>query len=163
LAEATDFHQRSGWFPVRAGEYGEDVRTRLEMGLDIRATDYLAAVKKRETAWLSLFDHRSFPGLLDAVVVPTTPFPATAIGVEEVSVNGEKERVRAGLLRLNRPANFAELPAISMPCGFTSSGLPVGLQIIGKNWQEKNLLQIAQAFERTHDYHLRHPSLTVSS
>jgi aspartyl-tRNA(Asn)/glutamyl-tRNA(Gln) amidotransferase subunit A len=151
LAEATAFHQGSGWFPARSAEYGEDVRTRLEMGREIRATDYIAALARRSSAWLSLFDHRSdFVGLLDAIVAPTTPFSATKIGVEEISVNGENEVVRAALLRLNRPANFAELPAISVPCGFTSAGLPVGLQIIGHAWQEKSLLQFAHGFERAH-------------
>jgi len=162
LAEATGFHQRSGWFPARAAEYGDDVRTRLELGSDIRATDYLAAMAKREAAWITLFDHRSFRGVLDAVVVPTTPFPAAVIGVEEVSIKGEAEKVRAGLLRLNRPANFAEIPAISVPCGFTVSGLPVGLQIIGQGWQEKALLQIAHVFERTHGYHLHHTPVGTS-
>jgi aspartyl-tRNA(Asn)/glutamyl-tRNA(Gln) amidotransferase subunit A len=159
LAEATSFHQRSGWFPARSAEYGEDVRTRLEMGREVRATDYIAAFANRRTAWLSLFDHRSdFLGLLDAIVTPTTPFAATKIGVEEVSVNGETEKVRSALLRLNRPANFAELPAISVPCGFTATGLPVGLQIIGNGWREKSLLQFASAFERTHPQ-LRRPSI----
>ncbi len=162
LAEATSFHQQAGWFPARSADYGDDVRARLEMGVDVRAADYIAALGKRKSLWLSLFDHRSFDGLLDAIVVPTTPFPATAIGVEDVSVKGNTEKVRAGLLRLNRPANFAELPAVSVPAGFTSAGLPVGLQIVGQHWQEKNLLQIAYAFEKTHDFHLRRPALALS-
>ncbi|HEX4546159.1 MAG TPA: amidase [Candidatus Acidoferrum sp.] len=159
LAEATDFHQRSGWYPARATDYGEDVRARLELGREIRATDYLAALSKRRMAWLTLFDHRSFPGLLNAVVAPTTPFATPEIGAEEVPVDGQIEKVRAGLLRLNRPANFAELPAISVPCGFSSSGLPIGLQIIGWGWQELSLLRIAHAFEKAHDGHLRRPPL----
>jgi aspartyl-tRNA(Asn)/glutamyl-tRNA(Gln) amidotransferase subunit A len=161
LADATDFHVRSGWFPARASEYGEDVRTRLEMGLNIRAVDYLGALDMRTRAWLGLFGQTKAGALLDALVVPTTPFAATEIGMEEVSTNGETEKVRAGLLRLNRPANFAGLPSISIPCGFTSSGLPVGLQIIGQSWQEKTILQVAHAFERSHDYHLRRPPLAV--
>jgi aspartyl-tRNA(Asn)/glutamyl-tRNA(Gln) amidotransferase subunit A len=112
-------------------------------------------------AWLGLFGQAVAGVLLDAVVVPTTPFVATVIGTEEVSANGETEKVRAGLLRLNRPANFAGLPSISIPCGFTSSGLPVGLQIIGQSWQEKKTLQIAHAFENAHDYQLRRPPLAV--
>jgi aspartyl-tRNA(Asn)/glutamyl-tRNA(Gln) amidotransferase subunit A len=113
-------------------------------------------------AWLGLFGQAGADGaMLDALVVPTTPFVATEIGVEEVSTSGETEKVRAGLLRLNRPANFTGLPSISIPCGFTSSGLPVELQIIGQSWQEKKILQIANAFERAHDYHLRRPPLSV--
>jgi aspartyl-tRNA(Asn)/glutamyl-tRNA(Gln) amidotransferase subunit A len=162
LADATEFHQRSGWFPSRAREYGEDVRTRLEMGLDIRAVDYLAALDMRKMAGLALLGQGlAGVGMLDALVVPTTPFAAAEIGAEEISINGEKEKVRAGLLRLNRPGNFAGLPSISIPCGFTSSGLPVGLQIIGQSWQEKKILQIAHAFESAHDYHLRRPPLGV--
>jgi len=162
LAEATHFHQQSKWFPGRASEYGEDVRARLEMGADIHATDYLAALAMSETASLELFDHRSFRGVLDAVVAPTTPFPAPFIGLEEVSVLGENEKVRAGLLRLNRPANFAHVPAISVLCGFTASGLPVGLQIIGQHWEENKLLQIAHAFERTHQFYLSRPAVAIS-
>jgi aspartyl-tRNA(Asn)/glutamyl-tRNA(Gln) amidotransferase subunit A len=162
LAEATDFHLRSGWFPSRAAEYGQDVRDRLEMGLKVRAVDYLAAMDMRTTAWIGLFGP-TVPGgaRLDALVVPTTPFAATAIGVDELSVGGETEKVRAGLLRLNRPANFAGLPSISIPCGFTSSGLPVGLQIIGPPWREITILQVAQAFENAHNYHLRRPPLAA--
>jgi aspartyl-tRNA(Asn)/glutamyl-tRNA(Gln) amidotransferase subunit A len=161
LAEATDFHLRSGWFPSRAAEYGGDVKTRLEMGLKIRAVDYLGALSQRTMAWLGLFGQSGVPSgkMLDAVVVPTTPFAATEIGMEEISVDGKTELVRAGLLRLNRPANFTGLPSISIPCGFTSSGLPVGLQIIGPSWQEKTILRIAHAFESAHDYHLRRPPL----
>jgi aspartyl-tRNA(Asn)/glutamyl-tRNA(Gln) amidotransferase subunit A len=163
LVEATAFHQSSGWFPTRSTEYGEDVRARLEMGVEIRATDYIAALAKRPMAWISLFDHRSgFVGLPDVIAAPTTPFSATKIGVEEVAVNGENEKVRAALLRLNRPANFAELPAISVPCGFTTSGLPVGLQIIGHAWQEKSLLQIACAFERAHPRAVPQPSFRTT-
>ncbi len=162
LADATDFHRRSGWFPQRASDYGDDVRTRLEMGLEIRAVDYLAALEMRTMAWLGLFGQTGAGGaLLDALVVPTTPFAATEIGAEEISISGENEKVRAGLLRLNRPANFAGLPSISIPCGFTTSGLPVGLQIIGQSWQEKPILRIAHAFENAHDYHLRRPPLAV--
>ncbi|HEY6386518.1 MAG TPA: amidase [Candidatus Acidoferrum sp.] len=162
LVEATAFHQSSGWFPTRSTEYGEDVRARLEMGVEIRATDYIAALAKRPTAGVSLFDHRSdFAGLLDVIAAPVTPISATKIGVEEVSVNGVNEKVRAALLRLNRPANFAEFPAISVPCDFTTSGLPVGLQLIGHAWQEKSLLQIAHTFARAHPQS-RRPPLTSS-
>jgi Asp-tRNA(Asn)/Glu-tRNA(Gln) amidotransferase A subunit family amidase len=59
---------------------------------------------------------------------------------------------------MNRPLNFAEVPAISIPCGFTASGLPVGLQLIGLSWAEKPLLRIAHAFERAHPQ-LRRPLL----
>lgn len=146
LADATAFHQQSGWFPARAAEYGEDVRTRLQMGLDVRATDYLRALEVRRTAWLHLFGNVK----IQALAVPASPVGAPLIGQEEVTTGDKTETVRAALLRLHRPANFAEVPSLSVPCGFTSSGLPVGLQLIGPCWTEKRLLQIANAFEHAH-------------
>ena len=146
LADATAFHQQSGWFPSRAAEYGQDVRTRLEMGLDVRATDYLRALEIRRTAWLHLFGNVK----VQALAVPANPIEAPSIGQEEITIGGRTETVRAALLRLHRPANFAEVPSISVPCGFTSGGLPVGLQLIGPCWAEKKLLQIANAFEQAH-------------
>ena len=164
LAEATDFHARAGWFPARASEYGEDVRIRLEMGREILATDYLAAHATREHAWISMMPRcADFRGIPSALVVPTTPFPATKIGEEETDVSGKREQVRAGLLRLNRPANYSGLPSISVPGGFTASGLPVGLQIIGQGWKEKDILRIAHAFEKTHDFNRRRPPLEQGS
>ena len=55
--------------------------------------------------------------------------------------------------------NLAGLPAISVPCGFTPGGLPVGLQLIGQPFQESNLLAIAHAYDRAHEWGARHPSL----
>lgn len=144
LADATAFHQQAGWFPARAAEYGEDVRIRLEMGLDVRATDYLRALELRQTAWLHLFGNIK----IRALAVPANPVAAPLIGEEELTIAGKSETVRAALLRLHRPANFAEVPSISVPCGFTSGGLPVGLQLIGPCWTEKRLLQIADAVEQ---------------
>ena len=146
LADATAFHQQSGWFPGRAAEYGADVRTRLEMGLDVRATDYLRALEIRRTAWLHLFGNVK----IQALAVPANPIEAPSIGQEEITIGGRTETVRAALLRLHRPANFAEVPSLSVPCGLTSGGLPVGLQLIGPGWTEKKLLQIANAFEQAH-------------
>lgn len=144
LADATAFHQQSGWFPSRMADYGEDVRTRLQMGLDVRATDYLRALEVRRTAWLHLFGNIK----IQALVAPANPVAAPLIGQEEIEIAGKNEAVRAALLRLHRPANFAEVPSVSVPCGFTSGGLPVGLQLIGPCWTEKRLLQIANAFEQ---------------
>lgn len=147
LADATSFHQQSGWFPARAEEYGEDVRTRLKMGLDVLATDYLRALDLRFLAWLQLFGQA---GPVQVLAVPANPVAAPLIGQEEVTIGGKSETARAALLRLHRPANFAEVPAVSVPCGFTSGGLPVGLQLIGMTWTEKMLLRLAHAFERAH-------------
>jgi len=144
--EATHYHQQAGWFPSRAEDYGEDVRTRLEIGAKVPATAYLQALELRES-FIGAFHAAMANAKLDALVVPTTPVAAPLIGEEATSVSGASHPTRALLLRLNRPANLAGLPAISVPCGFTPEGLPVGLQLIGAVTDENLLLQIAKLFE----------------
>jgi aspartyl-tRNA(Asn)/glutamyl-tRNA(Gln) amidotransferase subunit A len=111
----------------------------------------------RQMAWLQLAGTREPSGFLDALAVPANPIAAPSIGEDEIVIGGKSEPVRAALLRLHRPANFAGVPAISLPCGFTSAGLPVGLQLLGMCWTEKTLLRIAHAFEQAHPF--RRPSL----
>ena len=84
---------------------------------------------------------------IDALAVPTTPIPAPFIGEESTTINGKDHATRALLLRLNRPANLAGVPAISIPCGLSPSGLPLGLQLIGPNSSEPSLLSISRVLE----------------
>ncbi len=146
-AEATLYHQQARWFPEHSAEYGEDVRTRLEMGTQVSAVSYLKALQTREkfAAALQLaFEDAD----VDALVVPTTPIAAPLIGEESTSINGSPHPARALLLRLNRPANLAGVPAISVPCGLTAGGLPIGLQFIAAVNNEPLLLEVARNFER---------------
>ncbi|MGH9780928.1 MAG: amidase family protein, partial [Candidatus Acidiferrales bacterium] len=69
------------------------------------------------------------------------------------------QSVRGALVRMNRPANFTGFPAISLPCGFTRSGLPVGMGLHGPPWGEGRLLQIAAAYESATQWHQRRPNL----
>jgi aspartyl-tRNA(Asn)/glutamyl-tRNA(Gln) amidotransferase subunit A len=146
-AEATHYHQQAGWFPVKAAEYGEDVRTRLELGVKVPATVYLQALETRQI-FIQQFHLALEENRLDAVISPTTPVAAPLIGEETTSINGQNRPTRALLLRFNRPANLAGVPAISLPCGFTNEGLPVGLQLLGAVANEFLLLQAAAAFEK---------------
>jgi aspartyl-tRNA(Asn)/glutamyl-tRNA(Gln) amidotransferase subunit A len=157
LVEATEVHTKAGWFPARDGEYGKDVARRLEQGRDVRALEYLRAGDVLRRA------RREFDTaltLVDAVIAPTTAIPAPPIGSDSVQIGGEEESVRSALVRLNRPANFAGLPAISIPCGFVKDELPAGLQFIGRSMGERTLLAIAQFYEQTHDWRARHPPLS---
>ena len=91
---------------------------------------------------------------------PPRRSPRRGSGETQVRVTGERETAtRAELLRLTRPANIAGMPAVSIPCGFTRAGLPVGLQLMGPRWSEARLLAIAQAYEEATDWHNRHPDL----
>jgi aspartyl-tRNA(Asn)/glutamyl-tRNA(Gln) amidotransferase subunit A len=155
-AEATHYHQRAGWFPARAEEYGEDVRTRLETGAKVSATAYLQAMEVRYS-FIEQFHALMAKANVDALVAPTTPIPASMIGEETTTVCGTNHPTRALLLRLNRPANLGGLPAVSVPCGFTPEGLPVGLQLIGAVTDEHLLLRVAGIFERSLPLNRRPP------
>ena len=141
--EATHYHQQAGWFPAHSEEYGEDVWTRLDLGTRISATAYLKALETRDK-FIQQFHMTMADAGVDAIVAPTTPIAAPLLGEENTRIGKENYPTRALLLRLNRPANLAGIPAISVPCGFTSVGLPVGLQLIGAITDELLLLRIAQ-------------------
>jgi len=120
-------------------------------GLDARLMDGLSLSFGRE--FDAVFDN------VDTILAPTLPTAAPRIGEREVIIGGEKETVRSALVRLNRPANLTGHPAISIPCGFTRSGLPIGLQLIGPRWSEARLLSIALAYEDATEWHKRRPQL----
>lgn len=156
MAEATQYHETQGHFPARAADYSDDVRRRLEQGREVRAVQYLNAftVKRSVTN-----DFEAAFAQVDAVIAPASPIPAPCIGENEIEIAGERETVRSALVRVNRPANLSGHPAISVPCGFTSDGLPIGLQLIGPKFQEDELLRIASLYEEATEWHERHPAI----
>jgi aspartyl-tRNA(Asn)/glutamyl-tRNA(Gln) amidotransferase subunit A len=160
LAEATRYHQSQGFYPAHAEEYGADVSSRLESGTKVRAVDYIRAfeVKRHMESDFELAFER-----VDAILAPAVPIAAPRIGENEVKSAGEKETVRSALVRLNRPANMTGHPAISVPCGFTQDGLPMGLQLIGPRWGEASLLAIALAYEQSTAWHEQHPTAPAKS
>jgi aspartyl-tRNA(Asn)/glutamyl-tRNA(Gln) amidotransferase subunit A len=154
LAEARAFHESQGWYPERAADYSEEVRKRLEMGGDVRAVDYIRALDKMKVVRA---DFDAALARVDAIVAPTAPFAAPEIEQKTVRIGNEDEPVRGALVRLNRPANFTGHPAISVPCGFTKAGLPVGLQLIGRAFDETTLLRLAHFYEQSHSWKDSHP------
>lgn len=154
LAEALEYHESQGYFPARASDYGEDVRKRLEMGNAVRAVDYLHAQQTRERV---REDFRAAFEQVDAIVAPTTPIAAPRLGQQTATIGSESESVRGALVRMNRPANFTGFPAISVPCGFTQSGLPIGMALYGPRWGEAKLLRLALLYEQATEWGLRHP------
>ena len=146
-AEATLYHQEAGWYPRRAADYGEDVRARLEMGEKVTAVDYLRAMELREK-FIAGFHLALLDNEVDIIAAPTTPIAAPRLNEEKMHVSGAERNTRALLLRNNRPANLAGIPAISVPCGLTLQGMPVGLQLMGALSDELLLLEIAARFEQ---------------
>jgi aspartyl-tRNA(Asn)/glutamyl-tRNA(Gln) amidotransferase subunit A len=128
----------------RRGDFGADVLALLEQGREVAAVDYLDAQRQRRRMRA---EFAKLWGQVDCIFTPTTPMPAPKIGQMEVRVGGATEEVRTAATRLTRGMNALGLPALSMPCGFTTSGLPIGLQIIAAARAEDMLLRIAAAIE----------------
>ena len=141
-SEGATYHART--LDTLADRYTPVVRRRLELGRCVLAQDYVRAMEGRELL------RREVDAALagcDALILPTLPIPAPPIGAESVIVNGASEPVRALMLRLTQLFNVTGHPAISIPCGVTSEGLPVGLQVVGKRSQTEALLAIALEVE----------------
>jgi aspartyl-tRNA(Asn)/glutamyl-tRNA(Gln) amidotransferase subunit A len=98
---------------------------------------------------------------VDVIVGPTTPITAWKRGEWTVQVGDRPESVLAASWRFTYPYNLTGLPAISLPCGFDRDGLPIGLQIAGRPFDEPAVLRVAHAYERAHDWKDRRPTLTV--
>jgi len=156
-AEIFHVHNAAGYFPARAAEYGETVRQRIAAGESVPAHRYLAGLDVRKRL-LAEFDaaYQS----VDAIVAPTLPVTAPPIGAEFMQIDGDQVGVRPAIVGHCRPGNFTGLPVISVPCGFTREGLPVGLQLIGRAFDESTLLRIAHAYERENDWRARHPNFS---
>jgi aspartyl-tRNA(Asn)/glutamyl-tRNA(Gln) amidotransferase subunit A len=150
--EAYAYHER--WLKERPAEYGADVRERLRVGAFISGPDYVNGQRARA---LIRNDVDTALHNLDVLIAPTTPIAATTVGAGEVEINGERQPVRPALIRFTRPFNATGHPAASVPCGFTAEGLPIGLQIIGRPFDEATVLRVADAYQRASDWHTRRP------
>lgn len=148
LPEALAYHRR--WLAERPEDYGDDVRRRLEMGLLYPAVSYIEAQRLRSLI-VKKWRQRVFDRV-DLLAVPTTPVPAP--GLEEGDL-----QATLTLVRFTNPFNLVGLPAVSVPCGFTSGGLPIGLQLVGRWFEEGTVLRAAHAYQQATDWHKRAPPL----
>jgi aspartyl-tRNA(Asn)/glutamyl-tRNA(Gln) amidotransferase subunit A len=149
-ADAAAYHrerlaQHSDWF-------GPDIRERLENGRLLSSTDYSLARRRQA-------DGRRWMGGLfrdyDLLMLPATPI--TAPMIEGTNAIEQARR----LTRFTAPFNLTGFPALSLPCGFDSSGLPIGLQMVSGQWKEARLLQGGQAFEKATEWHQKYPAINV--
>ena len=130
--------------------FGDDIRRRLEDGAKTTSTEYILArrtqveVRKRFEQFFESHDY---------LLTPTTPIPAP-------TVEGHDAVEQAGhLTRFTAPINLSGLPALSLPCGFTQSGLPIGLQIVSRAWADSKVLNAGYAYEQSTKWHLQSPPL----
>ena len=147
LASSGAYHDRAVSAGLTRG-YQNDVRALVEMGRLVSAVDYLKAEQVRTLLceeFKRIFDQ------VDVVVTPTEPITAWKKGRDTIGIDGEEESVLAASWRLTYPFNLTGLPAISVPCGFDKDGLPIGLQIAGRPFDESTVLRCATAVERLLD------------
>jgi aspartyl-tRNA(Asn)/glutamyl-tRNA(Gln) amidotransferase subunit A len=142
-AEAYAVHEER--LESEPGKFGEEVRERIRDGENLKAYRYARAQQVIRRRSLEEFGHAL--GEVDVLLTPTVPIAATEIGQREVETNGHSEHVFSVLTRLTGPTNLNGLPSLSVPCGFTSSGLPIGLQLIGRPFDEATLYRYAHAYE----------------
>src|SRR6202045_2863922 len=152
--EAAAFHKR--WLIERPQDYGPQVLMRLQNGLAIPGVSYLEVMRWRGSA---LAAHMASVAGVDAVIAPVSPVPAPTIAESDVGNSPDAEAVIQRLTRFTRPINYLGLPSLSIPSGFTTSGLPVGMQLIGRSFDEATLLGIGAAFQRATDFHEKVPKL----
>jgi aspartyl-tRNA(Asn)/glutamyl-tRNA(Gln) amidotransferase subunit A len=152
--EAAAFHKR--WMIERPQDYGPQVLMRLQNGLAIPGVSYLETLRWRGPA---LAAHFTAVADVDAVIAPVSPIPAPTIAESDVGNGPDAEAVIQRLTRFTRPINYLGLPALSIPAGFTRGGLPVGMQLVGRSFEEAMLLRIGAAFQRATDFHERVPQL----
>jgi aspartyl-tRNA(Asn)/glutamyl-tRNA(Gln) amidotransferase subunit A len=142
LPEAYSYHARTiASMPER---YCDGVAARLQMGREVSADNYLKAQRDRAALRVEV---EAAVAHCDALVLPTLPIPAPLLGAMNVRVGGKEEPVRPMMLRLTQVFNLSGHPALSLPCGTTSEGLPCGFQMVGRLKATSELLAVALACE----------------
>jgi aspartyl-tRNA(Asn)/glutamyl-tRNA(Gln) amidotransferase subunit A len=155
--EAAAFHKR--WLIERPQDYGPQVLMRLQNGLAMPAVSYLEAMRWRGPA---LAAHLAATAGVDAVLAPVAPSAAPTIAESDVGNSPDAEAMIQRLTRFTRPVNYLGLPSLAIPAGFTGTGLPVGMQLIGRPFEEATLLRAGAAFQRATDFHARCPEMEMA-
>ena len=154
LSEGSAYHER--WFKTKANLYTPEVNRLIKIGNLMVAAHYIKAQRIRS---LICKDFELALKKVDALITPTLPITAPKVGENVVTVGTTDAPINRVLARNMYPLNMSGLPTISLPCGFSQRGLPIGLQIIGRPFDESGIIRIANNYEKNTDWHLRRPSL----
>lgn len=156
-AESYAYHRQ--WVKESPELYQPETLRRILTGQSVTDSDY---DRMRKDLDQIRRDIRTAFDNVDLLVTPTTPIPAPALA--DLQQHPDQLRPRElALLRNTRPASVWGIPAISVPCGFTKAGLPIGLQIMGPHWGEARVLQLAHAYEQATEWHKREPKISQPS
>jgi aspartyl-tRNA(Asn)/glutamyl-tRNA(Gln) amidotransferase subunit A len=153
MPEATAYHLP--WLRERPQDYGPAVRERLELGAVTPAVSYVQAqqVRRRFTD-----EFLRAMAAVDVLVTPAAPTAATPLEGDLITGDEADPDVLAALIAFSGPFNLTGFPALSIPCGFTETGLPVGMQLVAKPWQEATLFAVAHTYESATRWHRRMPT-----
>jgi aspartyl-tRNA(Asn)/glutamyl-tRNA(Gln) amidotransferase subunit A len=152
-SEALAYH--AAWMRSRPQDYQPDVRERLRIGAFVSGAHYVRAQQVRALVAREIDEALA---RRDVLLAPATPLAAPVLGERETTLGDGPSDVRAALLRCTRPFNFSGHPACAAPGGFTAAGLPIGLQLIGRPFDEATVLRIVDAYQRITDWHTRRPA-----
>ena len=162
LADSTVTHEP--YIRTARQDYSPDVLSRALAGQFVLGRDYSKALKVQR---LIKDEHARVLREVDFLVTPTTPIAAPRIDQDTFSVGGAEYSVRGtGAFMISRntsPGNFTGLPAITVPCGFTGAGLPIGLHLMGRPFDEVTLFRVASAYEAVSPSLGRRPGIATSS
>jgi aspartyl-tRNA(Asn)/glutamyl-tRNA(Gln) amidotransferase subunit A len=153
IAEPAAYHAQ--WIRERPDDYGEDVRGRVEMGELYLATHYIQAQRYRTIVRDQFVDVLEDA---DAIITPAVPFTAPEVDAEEVEL-GEVVDIITAVMRYQALPPLTGMPAMSVPCGFSSDGLPIGMQIVGRPFGEGTVFRIGHGYQALTDWHTREPEL----
>lgn len=153
--EAAAMHRP--WMEKTPELYANQVRTRMEAGFFIPATQYIDALRLR-SHFVKEFLSSAMDGV-DAVLLPAIPFPLPTIEETDTETKGGPAVLKmvAGFTGLTRPFNTLGIPALSVPCGFDTNGAPIGMQLVGRPFDEAMLYRIGHAYQGATDFHTRVP------
>ena len=153
--DAAAYHH--DWLRTRGDDYDWSTRARLESAALTPGWAYLKAQRART---LIANELQAALERFDALILPSGPVAAPTIAASTGRPGGYYQgKLDMGRRRYTSPAALAGMPAISVPCGFSDDGLPIGMQIIGRRFAEPTLFQVAHAYERATDWHERHPAM----
>jgi aspartyl-tRNA(Asn)/glutamyl-tRNA(Gln) amidotransferase subunit A len=152
--EAYSYHEK--YLQTRGEDYGADVRGRIEVGRLLLSIDYVRAQRGRR---MMKEECKKIFELVDVIVTPTLPVTPPRIDEPMVRRGSAMEPVGVALTRLTRHFNLTGMPCISITCGFTAEGLPIGLQIAGRAFDESTVLRAAHAYEQETRWFERRPEM----
>ena len=141
---------------TRSQGFGPEVRRRIILGTYSLSAGYYDAYYKKasQVRTLIIEDFKKAFALCDVILSPVAPTPAFTSGEK---IDDPLTMYLSDIFTLS--ANLAGIPGLSVPCGFSKESLPIGLQIVGKHFNEEKLLQIAYTFEQATDFHNKKPAL----